>query len=43
MDSQDAVKALADFRHHFDDAMRQIAAIGIAQAQNIRAGLFSGF
>ena len=43
MDADDAVEALADFRDDFHDAMRQVAAVGVAQAQHIGARLFGGF
>ena len=43
VDADDAVEALANFRNHFDDAMRQIAAVGVAQAQHVGAGLLRGF
>ena len=43
MDAEHAVEALANFRNHFHDPMRQIAAVGVAQAQHVGAGFLRGF
>ncbi len=43
VDADHAVEPLAHFRDHLDDAVRQIAAVGVAQAQHIGAGFLGGF
>ena len=43
MDADHAVEPFANFRYHLDDTMRQIAAVSVAQAQHVGAGLFRGF
>src|SRR5579864_699657 len=41
VDTEYAVEAFPDFRYDLHDAMGEIAAVSVAQAQNVRAGFLS--
>ncbi len=43
VDADRAIEPLADFRHHFHDPVREVAAVGVAQAEHIGPPLFRGF
>src|SRR5450755_4569494 len=43
MNAERAVKAFADFGYDFNNAVRQVAAIGIAETENVGAGVLGGF
>ncbi len=43
MDADHAVEPLAHLRDHLNNTVRQVAAVGVAQAEHVGAGLLGGF
>ena len=43
VNTKHTVETLADFRHYFDNAVREVAAVGVAETQDVCARVLGCF